>query len=249
MMIDSGSCLNVIDEKIFRDLSLHKTVLKPCDKKLWGYGGTVIPSLGQFRDVLHSADKSITDFVVVKDDHGKLLSGQTANTLGLLHLWRNHVNTVSDKLVKYPILKQGIGKLNDQQIHLYIDHSIQPTYIPQHRRIPFHQWKKVEVELARLEREDIIERVEGQTPWVSPILVVPKPVTRWGANLYRYARSQPCDRTHATHHAYPRWFDSWSELCANFLQTQSKIRISSVGVRRGMASNHNIFYTCRYLSL
>ena len=176
MMIDSGSCLNIIDEKTFRDLSLHKTVLKPCDKMLRGYGGTVIPVLGQFRDVLHSADKSITtDFVVVKGDHGNLLSGQTANTLGLLHLSRSHVNTVSDKLVKYPVLKQGIGKLNDRQIHLYIDHSIQPTCIPQHRRIPFHQRKKVEVELARLEREDIIERVVGPTPWVSPILVVRKP--------------------------------------------------------------------------
>ena len=133
MMIDSGSCLNIIDEIFFRDLSLHKTVLKPCDKKLRGYGGTVIPALGQFRDVLHSADKSITtDFVVVKGDHGNLLSGQTANTLGLLHLSRSHVNTVSDKLVKYPILKQGIGKLNDRwytctliiQFSLHASHNI-----------------------------------------------------------------------------------------------------------------------------
>ena len=31
------------------------------------------------------------------------------------------------------------------------------------------------MELARLEHEDIIELVEGLTPWVSPILVVPKP--------------------------------------------------------------------------
>ena len=175
MMIDSGSCLTIIDEKTFRDLSLHKRVLSPSDERLWGYGGTVLPVPGQFRDALHSADQSITtDFVVVKCDHEHLLSGQTANTLGLLQLSHSHVNTVSDKLVKYPVLKHGICKLNDRQMLLYSDHSIEPKCIPQYRHIPFYQQKKVEVELVPLEREDIIERVEGLTTWVSPILVVPK---------------------------------------------------------------------------
>jgi hypothetical protein len=35
--------------------------------------------------------------------------------------------------------------------------------------------KKVEDELKRLEELDIIERVDGPTPWVSPIVVAPKP--------------------------------------------------------------------------
>jgi len=32
----------------------------------------------------------------------------------------------------------------------------------------------VEKELKRLEKLDIIETVEGPTPWISPIIVVPK---------------------------------------------------------------------------
>ena len=44
-----------------------------------------------------------------------------------------------------------------------------------HRRIPFHVRKQVEDKLKELENEDIIERAEGPTPWVSPIVVVPKP--------------------------------------------------------------------------
>ena len=44
-----------------------------------------------------------------------------------------------------------------------------------HRRIPFHMRKKVEAELDHLEKLDIIELVEGPTPWVSLIVVVPKP--------------------------------------------------------------------------
>ena len=35
--------------------------------------------------------------------------------------------------------------------------------------------KKVEDELKRLEKLDIIEKVDGPTPWVSPIVVAPKP--------------------------------------------------------------------------
>lgn len=35
--------------------------------------------------------------------------------------------------------------------------------------------KKVEDELKRLEELDIIEKVDGPTPWVSPIVVAPKP--------------------------------------------------------------------------
>ena len=50
---------------------------------------------------------------------------------------------------------------------------MQPKQQP-HRRIPFHVRQDVEKELERLESLDIIEKVTGPTPWVSPILVVPK---------------------------------------------------------------------------
>ena len=58
---------------------------------------------------------------------------------------------------------------------LHIDESIKPTAQP-HRRIPFHMRKKVEKELQRLEDCDVIEKVTNKpTPWVSPIVVGPKP--------------------------------------------------------------------------
>ena len=42
------------------------------------------------------------------------------------------------------------------------------------RRIPFHLRKKVEQELNNLEQQGIIEKVNGPTPWVSPLVVIPK---------------------------------------------------------------------------
>jgi hypothetical protein len=58
-------------------------------------------------------------------------------------------------------------------IKLHIDPQVKPKQQP-HRRIPFHVRKDVEKELERLEKLDIIEKVDGPTPWVSPIVVVPK---------------------------------------------------------------------------
>ena len=41
--------------------------------------------------------------------------------------------------------------------------------------MPFHVRKQVQSKLNEMENDDIIERVKGPTPWVSPIIVVPKP--------------------------------------------------------------------------
>ena len=48
--------------------------------------------------------------------------------------------------------------------------------VAQHtRRVPLSLREKVEQKLRELEQMDIVEKVQGPTPWVSPIVVVPKP--------------------------------------------------------------------------
>ena len=42
------------------------------------------------------------------------------------------------------------------------------------RRIPFHLREAVDKKIEELLRMDIIEKVEGPTPWVNPVVVVPK---------------------------------------------------------------------------
>ena len=56
---------------------------------------------------------------------------------------------------------------------LHIDESIPPRH-QSHRRLPFHIRKDVETKLKRLQAQDIIEKAEGPTPWVSPLVIVPK---------------------------------------------------------------------------
>ena len=43
------------------------------------------------------------------------------------------------------------------------------------RRVPFALREKVTAKIDELVEKDIVERVEGPTQWVSPIVVAPKP--------------------------------------------------------------------------
>lgn len=77
-------------------------------------------------------------------------------------------------MTKYPQVFHGIGKLNDFQLHLHIDESATPV-AQAPRRILFHIRKAVQAKLDELETLGIIEPVKGPTPWVSPLVAVPKP--------------------------------------------------------------------------
>lgn len=66
-----------------------------------------------------------------------------------------------------------MGKISGGTINLHIDSSVTPV-AQQHHRIPFHVRKDVETELQYLHELDVIEEATGPTPWVSPIVVVPK---------------------------------------------------------------------------
>ena len=68
----------------------------------------------------------------------------------------------------------GLGKLKDFQVKLHIDESIPPVAQP-HRRKPFHVRQQLEEQLRKDEELGVIEHIEGPTPWVSPIVVAPKP--------------------------------------------------------------------------
>ena len=74
----------------------------------------------------------------------------------------------------YPKLFNVVGELKDFELKLHIDTCVPPVAQPP-QRIPFHVRKQVSQELKRLENDGIIEDVKGPTPWISPLVVVPKP--------------------------------------------------------------------------
>ena len=73
----------------------------------------------------------------------------------------------------YKEIFEGVGKLKDYQVKLHVNPDVPPVAQPV-RRTPFSLRDKVKEKIEELVAMDIIEPVEGPTPWVSPVVVVPK---------------------------------------------------------------------------
>ena len=140
------------------------------DTRVFAYGSSkTLQIVGKFAKI------DVADIYVIKGNYGCLLGYETCVQLAII----NKVATVTEDKIetlcnKFPTVFTGIGKLKNTQIRLHVDESVKPVSQP-HRRIPFHVRKQVEKELEKLEKLDIIEKVNGPTPWVSPIVVAPKP--------------------------------------------------------------------------
>ena len=78
-------------------------------------------------------------------------------------------------LERHSSVFNGLGKLKDYTVKLNISEDVIPVAEPQ-RRIPFHIREKVKRAIEILEKDGIIKRVPGTqaTPWLSPIVAVPK---------------------------------------------------------------------------
>ncbi|KAK0148839.1 hypothetical protein N1851_010750 [Merluccius polli] len=193
VMLDSGATVNIIDETTYQRLK-YRPPLSKSTVPIFSYGSrTPLPTVGKFTSLVESKSKfTNATFHVLQGSNGSLLGYNTASQLGLIKVAntlhtspqqpvqltttsnQTEVNAVDTLLTEFADLFQGVGKLKDFQVKLHIKKDVPPTAQP-HRRVPFHMRKRIEAELQRLEDLDIIEKVDGPTPWVSPIVPVPKP--------------------------------------------------------------------------
>lgn len=133
----------------------------------------------KFDTVIESSTKILpATFHVIKGNTNTepLLGFETAEVLGLVMI-ANAVQTntsrVSRLLEEYADQFIGIGKMEGVLIDLHVDPTVARVAQP-HRKIPFSVSPKLEAELPKLEADDIIEKVESPTSWVSPAVVTPK---------------------------------------------------------------------------
>ncbi|XP_064639559.1 uncharacterized protein K02A2.6-like [Lineus longissimus] len=187
MMIDSGASVNLVDSKTFNVIRRAQPgidPLLPADTQVFPYGSkTPILLKGMFRATARHKSETKWSKFYVTEGGGNLLGFKTASDLGILKIVHevksktrpnpSSSKTLPDSLKKYKELFSGVGKIKREPVTLHIDKDVKPKQQP-HRRIPFHIRKDVEKELQRLEELDIIEKVDGPTPWISPIVTVPK---------------------------------------------------------------------------
>jgi len=183
IMADSGVSINILDEKEYHRLT-NRPKLEPSNVKIYGYRSKVpLRVLGKFHTTLESETKKLNaKLYVVEGSGGSLLSWKTSQELRLLQTIQQVKDLPSkpdtkgpaNLIEEYDDLFHGLGKLKNYQVKLHIDEDVPPVAQP-HRRVPFHVRKQLEEQLRRDEELGVIERIEGPTPWVSPIVVAPKP--------------------------------------------------------------------------
>ena len=181
VLVDSGSASNLISQDELKNLQSQglNIELQSCSKKLYAYGGQKLEVVGQFKSELAVEEtKVLTHFIVVK--RGRCLVGfSTATELGIPGPVPNPLaescNTVGCPFVeslkaKFPGVFSGVGRLKNYQSKLHIDFQVIPV-VQKMRRIPFSLKDKVTAKVNELLENDIIERVERPTTWISPVVV------------------------------------------------------------------------------
>lgn len=185
VIIDSGCDTNIVCEKTWKQLTRDgaKCTTKRCNKKLYPYTSNIpLETVTCFDAVVQAGDREVdAEFVVIKEKGDTLLSSKTAVSLGVLKIGLNvqNVSTAetgdnSDIVNDFKPLFTGFGKLRGRQVKLTVNPDVKPKAQPM-RRTPFGLREKVEGKIQELIDKDIIEPVEKPTPWVSPVVIVPKP--------------------------------------------------------------------------
>ena len=179
IMADSGASVNVLDEKDYQSFTKPPT-LQQTKVKIRAYKSSEsLTVLGKFTTVLKFKSTCVKDKIyAVKGSSCSLLSWKTSQDLGLLkavhHVHDSSSTRVEELAKEYDELFHGLRKLKGYQVKLHIDESVQPVAQP-HRRVLFHVRQQLAEQLKRDEDLGVVERIKGLTPWVSPIVVAPKP--------------------------------------------------------------------------
>lgn len=179
--VDTGAAVNVMDRRTFDRLKI-KPKLSKYDRKLYPYGlEKPLDVHGCFKTrVKYKNEYRSVEFVVINGNHGNLLSYETSAMLGIINrieqvAKKEHLEVVEKFAKKYPeLFADKIGRLKNFEVKLHINTDIKPVQ-QKLRYVPFHLRDAVEKEIQSMLEQDIIEPVNGPTPWVSPIVVVPKP--------------------------------------------------------------------------
>ena len=194
--------MNIIDEISFQKLQ-KEPQLESSKTKIFTYlGKEPLKLKGIFRAKAEAFWKETkAKFYVTKNSGGALLGQKTAEKLDILRvgpvlgskadptnsLYKS-VNEISqEKPTEHKIdpkiqkvldnnreVFESMGKFKDYKLKLHIDENTIPVQQPV-RKLPYHTRKKVSAEPERLLTNDCIEKVEGPSTWINPIVVVPKP--------------------------------------------------------------------------
>jgi len=124
--------------------------------------------------------------------------------------------TIANLKDKYKEIFTGIGKHKYRQVQLHIDPAVQPV-AENHHRTPYAIREPVSELLGILEKNDLVEKVDGPTDWVSNIHVTAKAGFDTSSNVEERIRitlnaGNPNKAIHRTRHLTPTLADLRTKL-------------------------------------
>lgn len=184
VLVDSGADCNIITESAWRRLP-GPPPRQQTATKVFPFRSTEPLSILGVCDLQVSANNEAETarFLVIPGRGTSILGRETSIQLRLLSLGPQvramaaagelENPAIKDVAGRYPEVFKGLGKVKDVSVQISIKPDARPVcHAPS--RVPVHLREALERELAEQERLGIIQPVEGPTPWVSRIVVVPK---------------------------------------------------------------------------
>ncbi|XP_062702329.1 uncharacterized protein LOC134285503 [Aedes albopictus] len=172
MTIDSGADANIISRDVWDQLKgagvKVDNMRTGSDRNLTAYASPEPMRIsGMFEaEISAGGHKDRAKFYVVDNGQQCLLGDQTAKNLKVLKVGFD-VGAVQEQR------NNPFPKFRNVVVEIPINPEIQPVQQP-YRRPPIALEQKIEEKLHSLLQQDIIERVNGPSPWVSPMVPVTK---------------------------------------------------------------------------
>ncbi|XP_062846979.1 uncharacterized protein K02A2.6 [Trichomycterus rosablanca] len=183
MDIDTGAAVSIISEAMYRE-SFADVPLGGSNVTLKTYTGQVIPIKGQFVAKVTYGDQTADLPLIVVKGNGPALCGR--NWLESIKLDWKTIKMISENakqpsapksipevLEKYSeVFKEELGTLKEIKATISVKPDATPKF-HKSRPLPFAMKERVEDELQRLEKENIISPVK-HSEWAAPVVPVVK---------------------------------------------------------------------------
>ena len=179
--LDTGAALTVMNKKDFSAIASENVQLSPCTKNLRTYTGDKVPVIGEsIVDVQYNHQSAKLPIIVV-EGHGPPLLGR--NWLENIKLDWHTIFVLSEVPSQSSDYLRGMlsrhesafgtnGLLKDKSVNITVKENSNAKYCKA-RAPPYAMRAKIETELERLEKLDIIKKVE-YSDWATPIVPVLK---------------------------------------------------------------------------
>ena len=171
--IDSGAEANILPLREYKNIRNRPKLHKP-RVKLSAYNGTNIPVEGSCILYVENNKSYPILFIVADIDSQPILGLKTSRQLNLIQrIMKIEKEEIPNYINKFDDCFGNMGCLGEKY-HVVVDKNVPPVVNPP-RRIPVALKERVEKELDRMEKMEIIERINESTDWVNSMVVVEKP--------------------------------------------------------------------------